>query len=144
MITRNADEPRTLNGINHITTLTEKGEKVNGGADSPSMHDILTGSTPDGRVAVSDKDTTCGNWSRSGEGVALPLQPVLPEPGEQLHDPYAERTASPFLQRDLLGVRDVALEGGAHAVAELLSQYDGIHLVVMQETAPVEIGRTHG
>jgi hypothetical protein len=35
------------------------------------MHDILTGSTPDGRVAVSDKDTTCGNWTKSGEGAAI-------------------------------------------------------------------------
>lgn len=71
LIARNVDELHTLNGINRMTALTEKGEKVNGRADSPNMHDILTGSTPDGRVAVSDKDTTCGNWTRSGEGSAI-------------------------------------------------------------------------
>lgn len=71
LIARNVDELHTLNGINRMTALTEKGEKVNGGADSPNMHDMLTGSTPDGRLAVSDNDTTCGNWTRSGEGSAI-------------------------------------------------------------------------
>jgi hypothetical protein len=71
LIARNVEELHNLNGINRMTALTEKGEKVNGGADSPNMHDILTGSTPDGRIAVSDKDTTCGNWTRSGEGAAI-------------------------------------------------------------------------
>jgi len=71
LIARNVDELHTINGISRMTALTEKGDKVNGRADSPNMHDILTGSTPDGRVAVSDKDTTCGNWTKSGEGSAV-------------------------------------------------------------------------
>ena len=71
LVARNVDELHTLNGINRMTALTEKGENVNGRADAPNMHDILTGSTPDGRVAVSDKDTTCGNWTKSGEGSAM-------------------------------------------------------------------------
>jgi hypothetical protein len=71
LVARNADELHAVNGINRMTALTEKGEKVNGRADSPNMHDILTGSTPDGRVAVGDKDTTCGNWTKNGEGAAL-------------------------------------------------------------------------
>ena len=54
------------------TALTEKGEAVNGRSDTPNMHDILTGSQPDGRAfPASDKDTTCGNWSKSGEGSAV-------------------------------------------------------------------------
>jgi len=71
LIARNIDELHTLNGINRMTALTEKGQPVNGRADTPNMHDILTGSTPDGRVATGDKDTTCGNWTKSGEGSAL-------------------------------------------------------------------------
>lgn len=71
LIARNVDELHTLNGINRMTALTEKGTKVNGRADSPNMHDILTGSTPDGKVAVGDKDTTCGNWTKSGDGSAI-------------------------------------------------------------------------
>jgi hypothetical protein len=43
---------------------------VNGRGDSPNRHDILTGSQPDGR-AFADKDMTCGNWTKSGEGTAM-------------------------------------------------------------------------
>jgi hypothetical protein len=32
---------------------------------------VLTGSGPDGRAVAGDKDTTCGNWTRSGEGSAI-------------------------------------------------------------------------
>jgi hypothetical protein len=54
------------------TSLTEKGETVNGRGDTPNAHDILTGSQPDGRAfPAGDKDTTCGNWTRSGEGSAV-------------------------------------------------------------------------
>jgi hypothetical protein len=35
------------------------------------MHDVLTGSQPDGRALAGEKDTTCGNWTRSGEGSAI-------------------------------------------------------------------------
>ena len=71
LVARNVDELHALNSINRMTALTEKGTKVNGRADSPNMHDILTGSGVDGRAVVSDKDTTCGNWTRSGEGAAM-------------------------------------------------------------------------
>jgi hypothetical protein len=43
-----------------------------GRGDAVNMHDILTGSTPEGRATVGgDADTTCGNWTRSGEGSAI-------------------------------------------------------------------------
>lgn len=71
LIARNVDELHAVNGINRLTALTEKGAKVNGRLESPNTHDILTGSLPDGRVAVSEKDTTCGNWTKSGEGSAM-------------------------------------------------------------------------
>lgn len=71
LIARNVDELHALNGINRMTALTEKGDKVNGRAESPNMHDILTGSNPDGTVATGGKDTTCGNWTKSGDGSAM-------------------------------------------------------------------------
>ena len=37
-----------VNNINKQTALTEKGTVVNGRGDTPLMHDILTGSRPDG------------------------------------------------------------------------------------------------
>lgn len=63
-----------LHGDNNLikqTALTEKGEIVNGRGDMPNLHDILTGSSPDGRVVLSDKDTTCRNWTSGVEGSAL-------------------------------------------------------------------------
>lgn len=51
-------------------TLNERGEIVNGRGDTPNRHDILTGSTPEGTVA-GGMDTTCDNWTSSGEGSAM-------------------------------------------------------------------------
>ena len=55
------------------TSLTEKGEVVSGFGDPVNRHDILTGSRPDGTVAVPEpgKDTTCGNWTKSDGGSAI-------------------------------------------------------------------------
>jgi hypothetical protein len=58
------------NNINKQTGLTEKGGMVNGRGDKPNMHDILTGSSPEGRAVTGDKDSTCSNWTSSAEGGA--------------------------------------------------------------------------
>jgi len=54
-------------------SLNERGERVNSGAsgDSPSMHDILTGSALDGTAFPPGEDRTCSNWTSSGEGSAM-------------------------------------------------------------------------
>jgi hypothetical protein len=55
---------RLGNNINSLTTFTEKGEK-------PSMHDILTGTRPDGTAFPEDgMDHTCRNWTSSTTGSA--------------------------------------------------------------------------
>jgi len=56
--------------INKETAVTEKLDTVNGVGDSPNMHDILTGSKPDGTAFDGSEDLTCGNWTSSGEGRA--------------------------------------------------------------------------
>jgi hypothetical protein len=61
----------TGNNINKQTALTEKGDIVNGRGDTPNMHDMLTGSQPNGTFIAGDADTTCGNWTRSGDGAAM-------------------------------------------------------------------------
>ncbi|HTD90310.1 MAG TPA: hypothetical protein VK663_06585 [Burkholderiales bacterium] len=71
LIARNVDELHTVNNINRLVALNEKGKTVNGRADKPSTHDIMTGSLPDGRASAAKEDTTCGNWTKSGEGAAL-------------------------------------------------------------------------
>ncbi|MDB5964411.1 MAG: hypothetical protein JWQ72_911 [Polaromonas sp.] len=59
------------NNLSKQTNLSEKGEVISGRGDAVNMHDILTGSTPDGRAYAPDKDTTCGNWSFSTGGSAM-------------------------------------------------------------------------
>jgi len=50
------------------TALNEKGEVINGFGDKPNRHDILTGSTADGRAFPADApDRTCKNYT-STEG----------------------------------------------------------------------------
>lgn len=52
------------------TILTEQGGIVNGRGDDPNQHDILTGSTLDGRAFDDGEDHTCSNWTSSGDGSA--------------------------------------------------------------------------
>jgi hypothetical protein len=59
------------NKISKQTALTEKGEVVSGRGDAVNTHDILTGSDPQGRYSTAGGDTTCGNWTKSGEGSAI-------------------------------------------------------------------------
>jgi hypothetical protein len=53
------------------TALDEKGQPIKGRGDQPNMHDILTGSDPQGMYSTAGGDTTCGNWSKSAEGSAI-------------------------------------------------------------------------
>jgi hypothetical protein len=71
VIAKSVDELHGTNNLTKQTALNEKGELVNGRGDSPNRHDILTGSTPDGRAPAGDQDMTCGNWTKSGEGAAI-------------------------------------------------------------------------
>ncbi len=71
VVAANVDELHGTNQLNKQTALTEKGEVISGRGDPVNMHDILTGSTPDGRVAMAAGDTTCGNWTLSGAGSAI-------------------------------------------------------------------------
>ena len=56
------------NNINKQTGLSERGEEIEGRGDSPNRHDILTGSSPEGRAIP---DMTCNDWTSSGEGQAM-------------------------------------------------------------------------
>jgi len=58
--------------INKQTALTEKGETVSGRGDAVNMHDVLTGSDPQGLYSTAGGDTTCGNWTKSSaDGSAI-------------------------------------------------------------------------
>ncbi len=63
-----------LHGANKLTkqtALNEKGQVVNGRGDTPNMHDILTGSKPDGTAFGNEADMTCANWTSSEKGAAM-------------------------------------------------------------------------
>src|SRR5688572_28964401 len=70
LVARNVEELHGVNGLNRMTSLTEKKAKINGRAESPNQHDILTGSEPDGRASTKGGDTTCNNWTSSDKGSA--------------------------------------------------------------------------
>ena len=50
--------------------MTEKGDQVNGVGNQPNVHDMLTGSQPDGRAFTDSADHTCNNWTSGGMGTA--------------------------------------------------------------------------
>lgn len=72
LIANNVKELHDANNLTKETALTEKGGVVNGRGDTPNMHDILTGSQPDGTAFAGAEDRTCGNWTKSGaDGAAM-------------------------------------------------------------------------
>ena len=71
VIAKNVDELHSNNNISKETALSEKGERINARGDKPNMHDILTGSQPNGRAFTGDEDRTCRNWTSSDEGAAM-------------------------------------------------------------------------
>ncbi|MDA1369703.1 MAG: hypothetical protein O2971_02945 [Proteobacteria bacterium] len=58
------------NNLGKQTSLTEKGDVVKGRGDTPNQHDILTGSTLDGRLVEDGSNHTCNNWTSNGQGTA--------------------------------------------------------------------------
>ena len=70
-IASNLEQLHGTNGMTKQTVLTERGQPLSGRGDPVNMHDVLTGSSPDGRAMADGKDTTCGNWTKSGEGSAI-------------------------------------------------------------------------
>ncbi|NJO32216.1 MAG: hypothetical protein HC869_02935 [Rhodospirillales bacterium] len=50
---------------------SETGRRIPGRLFVVNQHDILTGSTADGRALPPENDMTCGNWTKNGEGSAM-------------------------------------------------------------------------
>jgi hypothetical protein len=69
-----AKDVAELHGANNLTkqsSLTEKGDVVNGRGDTPNRHDALTGTQPDGTAFPVGDDKTCKNWTSSTQGSAM-------------------------------------------------------------------------
>jgi hypothetical protein len=53
------------------TSLSERGQMIPGVGFAPNRHDVLTGSTPDGRAFSPNENRTCHNWTSSTQGAAM-------------------------------------------------------------------------
>jgi hypothetical protein len=62
------EQARTGNPLGKQFSLTEKQTIVNGVGDMPNQHDILTGSTADGRAYTDGMDHTCNNYTSDADG----------------------------------------------------------------------------
>lgn len=58
------------NKINVEIGRSENGRRIPGRQFVVNQHDILTGSTADGRAYPPGEDMTCGNWTKNGKGSA--------------------------------------------------------------------------
>lgn len=71
MVAKDVDDLHSENSkLGKENSLTEKGTQVNGRGDSPNQHDILTGSTLDGKAFDDGSNRTCSNWTSSSDGTA--------------------------------------------------------------------------
>jgi len=99
--------------LDRRTALDEKGQPVPG-----AVHDILTGSRPDGTAASPlDADATCGNWTLSedvdGEGRANGALVGHHDRGSALKGAWAESWNSAHRTRGCSGPKLAELGSGA-------------------------------
>jgi hypothetical protein len=62
------EQARLGNRISKSTALNEKGEMVMGVGDATNQHDILTGSTVEGKAYTDAMDHTCNNYTSNSTG----------------------------------------------------------------------------
>jgi hypothetical protein len=63
------DLARLGNRINKQQAIDQRGLRVNGVGDMPNQHDMLTGSTPDGKAFPAGMDRTCNNYTSNAAGM---------------------------------------------------------------------------
>jgi hypothetical protein len=71
VVAKDLAELHGQNNLTKQTSLSEKGDVINGRGDTPNRHDALTGTQPDGTAFPSGDDRTCGNWTSSTKGAAM-------------------------------------------------------------------------
>jgi hypothetical protein len=71
VVAKDLNDLETNAQINKENGLDEKGERIKVRGDTPNMHDMLTGSTMEGRAFPGNLNLTCGNWTSSTFGSAM-------------------------------------------------------------------------
>ena len=61
------------NNLSKATVFTETNELRNGFGDKPNVHDVITGSLPDGRAYPDAADHTCRNYTSSATDASAQL-----------------------------------------------------------------------
>jgi len=59
------------NKLSADNSLSERGFIIPGVGFAPNRHDVLTGSTKEGRAFPAAEDRTCKNWTSSTQGAAM-------------------------------------------------------------------------
>ncbi len=71
VVAKDLAELHGQNNLTKQTSLSEKGDVINGRGDTPNRHDAMTGSQPDGTAFAAGEDRTCSNWTSSTKGAAM-------------------------------------------------------------------------
>lgn len=95
--------------VSKETAVTEKLDRVNGAGDTPNMHDILTGSRPDGTAFRASENLTCGNWTSSRTGRAQVGHHDRRGLGEGINSWNSAHPSSGCSQKDLEGTGGAGL-----------------------------------
>jgi hypothetical protein len=70
-IAKNVEDLHANSQINKANGLSEKGEPTKVRGDAVNQHDMLTGSTLEGRAFPPNLNLTCNNWTSSNFGSAM-------------------------------------------------------------------------
>jgi hypothetical protein len=72
VVAQNVDDLHSDNNkLGFNASLSERGQIIPGVGFAPNRHDVLTGSTPEGRAFPAGDDRTCRNWTSSTQGAAM-------------------------------------------------------------------------
>ncbi|MBX9842981.1 MAG: lectin [Xanthobacteraceae bacterium] len=72
VVAANLDELHSDNNkLGFDNSLSERGQIIPGVGFAPNRHDVLTGTTMEGRAFPAGDDRTCRNWTSSTQGAAM-------------------------------------------------------------------------
>jgi hypothetical protein len=71
VIAKDVNDLHANPNINKDTLLDEKGNRIKVRGDNPNQHDMMTGSTMEGRAFPANLNLTCNNWTSSTFGSAM-------------------------------------------------------------------------
>jgi hypothetical protein len=71
VIAKDVNDLHANPNINKETLIDEKGERIKVRGDAVNQHDMMTGSTLEGRAFSGNLNLTCGNWTSSNFGSAM-------------------------------------------------------------------------